>query len=218
MRKTILLLATAASFNALTSFATENTFYVKANAGYSKMLNSKIEDKNSDRSIKFKSKNGNGFFGLGFGYYPIDKFRIDLVYDYFLNSTHKHSFSDEDGYFVRNRIKGNINAVTLNGYVDLFDTGNIKLFTGCGLGLAQIKAKGVSSATDEPDTTIKFKTTKNFTYSLHLGASLELAENLHTDLTYSWRDFGEVKGAEEQKDAIMKYRSHNLTLGVRYDV
>jgi opacity protein-like surface antigen len=45
-----------------------------------------------------------------------------------------------------------------------------------------------------------------------------VAENLHTDLAYSWRDFGKVKGKEDLKRGVIKYRGHHVTLGIRYDI
>ena len=63
INKSIILLATAVSFYAPISFADSEKFYVKANLGYQKLNDAK--DKEDD---KFKSKNGNFLFGLGFGY------------------------------------------------------------------------------------------------------------------------------------------------------
>ena len=77
VNKSIILLATAVSFHAPTSFANAEQFYIKSNAGYSRMLDLKIED--DDQSMKFKSKSGSRTFGIGVGYYPINKFRVDLV-------------------------------------------------------------------------------------------------------------------------------------------
>ena len=222
MKKTILALATAVSFNAATSLATENTFYVKANAGYYRLLDAKLEDYHSNQSLKFRSKNGDFFFGLGFGYNINEKLRVDLVFDHFVNPLHKWSWDDTDGDFVRNKIKGSIDSLTLNSYVDLFDINNIKLFAGAGLGAAQTKAK-VSSLSrlngiDLPDESGKFKTSTNFTYSLHFGVSTKLTDNIHTELAYSWRDFGKIEGKSDDGEGGMPYKGHHLALGIRYDI
>lgn len=222
MKKTILALATAVSFNAATSLATENTFYVKANVGYYKLNDGKFESDNG-KGPKFKSKNGNGFFGIGAGYNIKDNVRVDLVFDYFMSPTHKGSKTYPDGDFVRYNLKGDISTLTLNGYVNIFDISSIKIFTGAGLGMAQTKAKVSTTerdaGVDQPQETEKLKTSNNFTYALHLGASTEIADNLHADLTYSWRDFGEVKTKKVRgKSSVMPYRGHHLSVGVRYDI
>lgn len=223
MRKTILLLATAASFNASTSFATENTFYVKANAGYSKLVDIKIENEDGKKLGKFKSKDGGVFFGLGAGYYLMDNVRVDLVFDYFLDKSHKRSWSDPDGDFGDTKVTGNISTLTLNGYVDLFDISNIKIFTGVGCGLSQTKGKGTYSSRingeNQETEKIKFKTSNNFTYALHLGASTKIMDNFHTELTYSFRGFGDLKYKGENGSKLnLPYKGHNIALGVRYDV
>lgn len=222
MKKTILALAAAVSFNATTSLATENTFYVKANVGYYKLNDGKFES-NSGKSPKYKSKNGHGFFGIGAGYNIKDNVRVDLVFDYFMSPTHKRARTYPDGDFYRNNLKGDISTLTLNGYVNIFDISDIKIFTGAGLGIAQTKAKnsitGRDAGVDQPKEIKELKKMDNFTYALHLGASTEIADNLHADLTYSWRDFGEVETKKVKKEFfVMPYRGHHLSLGVRYDI
>ena len=219
INKTIILLGTAVSFYAPISFADAEQFYVKANLGYQKLNDAK--DKDDD---KFKSKNGNFFFGLGVGYHLTDKVRMDIAFDHFAAPVHKLSFVDtENGDIIRSKVKGNINAFTINGYIDLFDANNIKVFTGAGIGMAQTNAKAVAKVVYAVDGTeesgeFKSKRSNNFTYALHLGATAEISDNLHTDLTYSWRDFGRIKEKQEDEGNSFAYRGHHLTFGIRYDI
>ena len=222
MKKTILALVTAVSFNATTSFATEDTFYVKANVGNYRLLDAKLENYDSKESLKFRAKNGGNSFGVGIGYNLNNKLRLDLVFDHFINPLHKWSWDDKDGDFVYNKIKGSINNIMLNGYVDVFDIKSIKLFAGAGLGAAQTKAKGITSSRiggiDSSDGSVKFKTSTNFAYALYLGVSTNLTNNLYTDLTYSWRDFGKIETKSDYGKGGMDYKGHHLALGLRYNI
>ena len=223
INKTIILLATAVSFHAPTSFADSEKFYVKANAGYSKLNDAKPEDESGNKGSKLKSKGGNGFFGVGVGYNLTDKFRADLMFDYFMSPKHKMWLSDGGRETVGGKVKGDISTLTINGYFDFFQLDNMKLFAGAGLGISQTKGKfSMRGTIDEMEVfneTLKLKTSNNFTYALHLGASAKVADNLHTDLTYSWRDFGEIKTKKHDGNFFsMPYKGHHLALGIRYDI
>ena len=222
INKTIILLATAVSFYTPTSFANAEQFYVKANAGYFNLLDTKSENRSGDKGPKLKSKGGSGFFGIGVGYNLTEKLRADLMFDYFTKSTHKTFWSGEDGNFMNNRVKGDISTLTVNGYFDFFESDNIKLFAGAGLGMSQTKGKlNTTLKMDEieiNDETVKLKTSNNFTYALHIGASAKVADNLHTDLTYSWRDFGDLKSKKNVEHLSMPYKGHHISLGLRYDI
>ena len=107
-------------------------------------------------------------------------------------------------------------------YVHFFESDNIKLFAGAGLGMSQTKGKlNTTLKMDEieiNDETVKLKTSNNFTYALHIGASAKVADNLHTDLTYSWRDFGDLKSKKNVEHLSMPYKGHHISLGLRYDI
>ena len=217
INKTIILLATAASFYAPISFADAEQFYVKANAGYSKLTDAR--DREDD---KFKSKHGNFFFGLGVGYNLTDKVRMDLVFDHFESPVHIGSIVDQVMVAsLYTKVKGNINALTINGYINLFDENNIRIFTGAGIGISQIKATAVDTfihPTKGKTYGHKYKRSNNFAYALHLGASAKISDNLHTDFTYSRRGFGRAQENEDQKGNSFAYRGNHLTLGIRYDI
>ena len=79
------VLLTAAAVSVLTTssvYAMEDMFYVKANAGWSKL------NKVNAPGAKLKSKN-DVHFGVGAGYHVMDNARVDLTFDHFVNPVHK---------------------------------------------------------------------------------------------------------------------------------
>ena len=210
-----IILAAAAATTILTSSAafagTEDAFYLKGNVGWNKMRDSTI------RGSKFKCKAENSFLlGLGVGYYLMDNVRFDLMFDHFFDPEMKHSFSGASNKYS-SKIKGEINALTINGYVDLFDVSIAKIFAGAGVGMAQVKDKftltsSPNDGTPAETSSISSKKANNFTYALHLGASMEFAPGVNGDLSYSWKDFGKTK------DTKVSFKGHNLVFGVRFDM
>lgn len=210
MRK--IILAAAAATTMLTSSAalagTEDAFYLKANVGWNKMQDVKYDDND-----KLKSENA-FLLGLGVGYYLMDNVRFDMTFDHYFDPEFK--FSEEAlGTKYTKKVKTKVDALLLNGYVDLFDMSIAKVFAGAGVGMARIGGE-VSDTTEQGGTpkTIKtkIKNENKFTYALHLGASMEFAPGVNGDLSYSWRDFGEFK------DTKFDVKGHNVVFGVRFDM
>ena len=223
INKSIILLATAVSFYTPISFANSEKFYVKANAGLFKLNNVKLKSKHDETTAKFQSTRENRFFGVGVGYNLTDKFRADLMLDYFMNVKNNSWLLDTQGWMTTSKFNGDISTLTINGYFDFLQLDNIKLFAGAGLGTSQIKgtfkAKIVVHGSDPRRDTRRAKTSNNFTYALHLGASAKVADNLHTDLTYSWRDFGKIKTKDRCGHPFgLAHKGHHLALGIRYDI
>jgi opacity protein-like surface antigen len=205
MKKNILI-AAAVMILAQTAFAgKEDSFYIKANGGYSKL----------NKVHGFKSENAY-FLGLGVGFYVLDNVRTDLVFDHFINTTHKGSRT-RGGVKRNHKTKGKIESLTYNGYVDLFDMSVAKVFIGAGAGIAQVEAKNTFVNTVTNNTrSLKYKRNTNFTYALHTGVSLEAAPGVNAELSYSYRDFGKTK-----KNAVgrsVSYKGHHVGLGVRFGI
>lgn len=210
MKKIMLTTAAVITFAAQPALAgEENSFYIKANGGYSKL--------NKDRG--FKSENG-AFLGIGVGYYVMDNVRADLVFDHFIDPTHK-AVRTWRGIKNNHKTKGKIEALTLNGYVDLFDVSVAKVFVGAGVGMSQVEAKNtfVNTATNKSHS-LKYKKKNNFTYALHAGASVEAAPGVNADLFYSYRDFGKTKEAisKDGRKSTVAYKGHHVGVGVRFDM
>lgn len=211
MKKIILTAATITALSSSTAFGMEDMFYVKANGGWSKLT----------KTLKLKSKN-DFFLGLGVGYYVMDNVRADLAFEHLFNPEHKGSVKDEDdGEVTTYKLEGNVNALTLNGYVDLFDVSVAKFFVGAGVGMSQVSAKDTASSSlpGKKSSTVKFKKKNNFTYALHLGASTEFAPGVNGELSYSYKNFGKTTYKDEGGSKLTaKYKGHQVAVGVRFDI
>ena len=217
-----IILAAAAATTILASSAafagTKDAFYLKGNVGWNKMKDGTEEIKISrftTSRVKYKAENSFSL-GLGVGYYLMDNVRFDLMFDHFFDPEWKGSVSGSAAK-ASIKAKGEINALTLNGYVDLFDVSIAKIFAGAGVGMAQVKDKftltsSPNDGTPAETSSISSKKANNFTYALHLGASMEFAPGVNGDLSYSWKDFGKTK---ENK---VSFKGHNLVFGVRFDI
>jgi opacity protein-like surface antigen len=200
--KKILLLTTAASiFAASSAFASssviaqEGLFYVKGHAGLSSLNKSKVKEKDNDDGItttlgKYKAKN-TFLVGLGGGYYLTDSIRFDGTFDHSSNVKFTRSMTEN----VKHTMKLNVSTLMANGYMDLLDVSSVKLFAGAGLGVAMVKGKHTVAVNgiNVPFNNNKIKNSASFAYALHLGESTKVADNMHADLAYSWRDYGKVK-------------------------
>lgn len=195
MKKILLTAAAVAVLSAPSVYAMEDTFYIKANAGWSKL----------DKNDGAKSNNA-AFVALGVGYYIMDNVRADLTLDHFINSEFKNS--DLAG----SKAKVNVNTLMANGYVDLFDVSVAKVFVGAGVGVARVGGK----ITGLP-VAVKFKTANNFTYAAHLGASAEFAPGVNGELVYSYRNFGKTK-TKVVELKTKDFKGHHVSAGVRFDI
>lgn len=241
MKKTILLLAANIFLNASNAFAAENSFYLKANLGLSKL--SKLQSKqNVTRGlpeINLKSNN-DIHLGIGVGYNLQKNVRFDLIYDHYVKPTHKTSINSAEPFINNNvpqgcirhqkgnnKIKTNIDTLLFNGYVDLFEINSIKVFVGAGFGVSAISGKSVESLKetltqgetilyqdDEVKTsTAKLKSKTHAAYAAYLGASYEFTKNIIGDFTYSFRRLGSIFKTNE--GLIM---GHHLTAGIRFNI
>lgn len=209
MKKIILILSATIYFITNSAFAmeelNENRFYIKALGGYSKF----------DKIHGFKSGNA-GFVGLGAGYYVKDNIRTDLVLEHFIDINHKGT-RVRGGVQRNHKTKGKIDALTLNGYVDLFESNIANLFVGAGIGAARVEAKNTFLNTRTGNSrTAKYKVKTNFTFALHAGVSVEIAPKIKGDIFYSYKDFGKSK--KNVAGRKIEYRAHNAGVGLRFDI
>ncbi|WP_341757076.1 MULTISPECIES: outer membrane protein [unclassified Candidatus Tisiphia] len=200
--KKLLLIATTSTviLTSTTSFAEVGHFYVKLEGGATKLNIEQFEYYNT----KIKS-NINGIFGVGVGYYLMDNFRAELTLDSLVNPEFKGSFFEDIKVFEfkmsgKGKTKGNVKSLLLSGYVNLCDAGIVKLFVGAGIGMAKVKEKSTGTVTIEVEdekvsgtVSESSKNANNFAYQLTAGVSLDLADRIKLDITYSWRDYGDTK-------------------------
>lgn len=135
-------------------------------------------------------------------------------------------FSQAKIDFKINR-KSKVESAMINGYFDIVDVANFKIFAGAGVGLAVLHEKIVGSANlmvgDKVLATLdktkgQKKIAKNFAYALKLGASVKVADNVDLDLTGEFKDFGRTKSVKLANIEIGKarYRSYGATAGMRF--
>jgi len=194
MKKVLLTAATVSFLATSSAYAMEDMFYVKANTGWSKL--NKVDG--------VKSKN-DVHFGVGAGYQIMDNARVDLTFDHFANPTFK---------VTGVRLKGDINALLLNGYFDVINVDAVRVFVGAGVGLAQVKAK-VTYANSKPSISVKQKNT--FAFTGCAGVGYEFTEGVTGELSYSYRDMGKTKKLGDDSKAV-NFRGHHLTAGVKFDI
>lgn len=221
MKKLLLTAASAAVLSTSvlsTAFAdVENMYYLKANAG-GNMMN-KTTDKWS--GLKLKSKTA-AIFGFGAGYYLMDNVRTDLSLEFVSSPELKKSGNFSNGHSGSAKHKGEVMALMVNAYVDMFDISVAKVFAGLGVGMSQVKEK--VSIVDNTDSRqsgdASSKKNNNVAYQLTLGTSSEVAPGVNAELAYSWKDFGKTKAksGDDSWAGTTNYRGHNLMAGIRFDL
>ena len=213
MKKILLTSAAVAVLASSSAYAMQDTFYVKAQAGWSKMSELKIE------GTKFKSNNDMSF-GVGAGYHVMDNVRVDLTFDHFVNPTYK----SKDSKILDFKVKGDVNTLLMNGFVDLFDADVAKVFAGAGVGVSQVKAKMTATLDGkELQGSDKAKQKYNLAFAAYLGTSYEFTPGVTGELTYSYRDMGKTKKFKDSDGntagaGTLHYKGHNIGAGVRFDI
>jgi opacity protein-like surface antigen len=213
MKKILLTSAAVAVLASSSAYAMQDTFYVKAQAGWSKMSKVKVNGN------KFKSNNDMSF-GVGAGYHVMDNVRVDLTFDHFVNPTYKGEDKNDKNF--KFKIKGDVNTLMMNGFVDLFDADVAKVFAGVGVGVSQVKAKMTAPLDGKklPES-IKAKQKYNLAFAAYLGTSYEFTPGVTGELTYSYRDMGKTKKFKDSDGdtyGTLHYKGHNIGAGVRFDI
>lgn len=215
MKKLLLAAAATTVISSSVAFAgAEDMFYLKAHVG-ANMMN-EVKDKQTE--LKMKSE-VSPYLGFGVGYYLMDNVRTDLTFEHYFEPTMKKK-GDVNGFKgVTAKHKADLNALFVNGYVDLFDLSIAKFFAGAGLGAAQVSEKVIiSDALGKDQDKVKKQT--NFAYALHVGAATEFAPGINGELSYSWKDFGKTKAGNKEFPKFSKtnYKGHHFGLGIRFDM
>ena len=184
------------------------SFYIRADAGWSKTTNANLQDVNFavDHVITgtggskgtLSDYGGAWLLGGGAGMQFTPRFRGDIVYTY--RGTYRLDQFDL-GPLPAN-FRGNIssNSVMLTGYADfpIHDSG-VAPFIGLGVGwssnrLDSLSWKPTSSANITPATrTVPGGTADSIAWQLAVGVSFLLTEALTVDFSYRYFDGGDVK-------------------------
>ena len=180
---------------------------------------------------------------VGLGYLINDKFRAEILYNRAYADRFKHSHR---GSGLSSKIKADINAFFGRATYDVIDLGLTQLFIGGGLGIANVRhsVKGKTNVliTTQPFIApnpvavppvvgqvpvqsnesvpfgFKSKNRNNIAYSLTFGATAKVMDDLRVEMAYSFTDYGTTSRIVGLKGGKMTLRSHNLSLGLRYDL
>lgn len=207
------MIAATTAMLSSTAFAdAENMFYIKANAGANSM------NKVTTYGIKTKTKAA-PIFMFGVGYYAMDNIRTDLTIDMVSNPQLEGSGTFTSGYPGSVKHKGQVGALMVNAYVDMFDVSVAGIFAGAGIGASRVKDKITYNYISRGSDTDTTKNKTNFAYQLTLGAAAEVAPGVKAELAYSWRDYGKTGKFKTYKDAPkVSFRGHNVMAGVKFDL
>lgn len=216
MKKLLLTAAASTVLASSAAMAMENEFYGTVYGGFNKL--------NKSKSLKSETA---GNLGFGVGYYVDEMFRVDLTFDHLLDPEFKSTRRDAANNNVRvnRKADGEVNALMLNAYADLFDAGMVKFYAGLGAGVSRNELKlketypGVAGSSAK---NYKAKKKNGLAYALHLGASTEFAPGVNGFVQYSWKDYGDTKtlvntADKNDKFGKAKFRGHHGSLGVRVD-
>jgi opacity protein-like surface antigen len=221
------IIAVSMILSSTTSFAERldtSDFFVKAHVSGNFFNNIKYKD--DTESITAKSKTSPSI-AFGFGYYVLDNFRADLTYENYINPTFKYSLQDHEEYgSIKFNQKVDLSTLMLGGNIDIVELGVSKIFLGAGVGVAKHKTKynitGINTDGDNFDMEFSTKVSNNFAYTLGAGVAFPIFDSVNAELAYSWRDFGSTtprKNSDgEEMTSKTKYRSHNVSLGLRIDM
>ena len=215
---------------------------------------SKTTGVTTSKAVKIKPKFGVGI-DLGAGYYITDSVRAELVLNLpfaqkmkgktSLGQTAAAPANNATGATTENvsiKHKPTIRALLARVSADVLDLGGVgKVFITAGLGLAQVKdsatvtftsntaagtAPGAPAASStSKDYAFKAKNKTNVAWTLGFGTAFDVAEGVHLDVTYSYRDYGKSKSLKGPTVAGTtltlsgnKFASHNLSAGIRFDI
>lgn len=217
MKKILLTAAiVAVSSTALATVTAEKgCWYAKANVGVAKF----------QKNTGYKSKT-DGLATIAVGYNMMDNLRADLSLDHFFDPK---LTSETDTY--KNTLKLDVNSLLLNMYTDLVDASMAKVFVGAGVGFARVGGKQIALTKAQPaavppvvesTATNKLKSHKAFSYALYAGISSEVDHGVFAELTYAFKDFGKhtkLKDVTPTTQILTKrLKSHNVTIGMRFDI
>lgn len=234
MKKLLLIAAASATVLSSTiSFADNigNEWYLRMDVGAT------VFNKEKEKITGLRLKPSTPFSGnLGIGYYVTENFRTDLTLGAIVGRKLKKSGAFTSAKFSRTNglvsHKPTITRLLINGYVDLSNFDVFDIFVGGGVGAALVKEKvgykgtvidnGNQVALDSLSSVTKNRT--NISYRLTLGASAKITDGVKAEVAYSWIDDGKARGkvvpflGTNVQVGGMRYQSHNLTAGLRFDM
>jgi opacity protein-like surface antigen len=232
----VLLTCLAGLLLAQTSLASDDSVYVRLDAGLS--MAGKLSKRDYDQFGTRSLKNA-GVYSLGLGYKINDNFRADVAAEY----RGKYKFTKGkvpvfnatpalvDGVAAQNF---NSFAIKLNGYYDVAKLGAFTPYVTAGAGIAFNNAGDltmVEKASGKLTNVQKGQRSSSFTWNIGGGARIDIAEDVGVDIGYKYVDLGSVKTSNKfithslltgfdtpssQDPAKSRLKAHEVTIGLFY--
>lgn len=201
--------------------AEEGTLYVKVNTGVGRVpeASSTKQEEDGDFGAGQKLKPEKLlFYGIGAGYYLTDNVRGEIVLNNYLRSNYKSDRINTTNN-ISDKLTIDASSALLNCLIDFYEMDSVKLFTGAGLGIANISGKYTQSlkGTIVLDQQ-KFKAKYGFAYALYMGVIVNVTSNVDIDLSYSFRDLGKLNKAKEIFKKDVNFRGHYASLGFNFNL
>lgn len=202
------ILLTAAAVAAISSSSAmagwdnmSDCLYVKAHVGATKY---------QKQTNGYKSDT-DGKAELAVGYYIMDNLRADLSIDYAFDPEFKRSNATN-----REVVKFDASSLLLNVYMDVFDFGMAKAFAGVGAGVSRVRSKYSNTVVaTSTTTTVKFKSSHEFTYAAYLGVAAEVDKGIHIEAMYQFKGMGKDNNNTQLRKRL---NAHTGSIGVRFDI
>ncbi|MCP5369628.1 MAG: porin family protein [Rickettsiaceae bacterium] len=201
MHKLLLITAiTAINFSTIAQHLETGHPYVKAHIGITKAQNT------TDVTSSSYNSNVNAVGVIAFGYNIKDNIRADLSYDHYINTR----FST-DNPFLKVSVRLKTSSLLLNFYIDVAEVHGYKVFLGAGSGMSRfsVQGEGLDKSSNQ-SFPIRYKQHNVFAYGLYAGTHYELKPGIHGELMYSYKNLGIITDS--------KYKVHNITAGIRFDI
>ncbi len=170
---------------------------------------------------------------IGGGWYALDKFRVDLSFEYYLRSVFKkilHNHTPECS-FMKLKQKIQLSTFMLNGNFDIANFSSTKVFLTSGVGVAKHKTlysySGIFTINKNGNPVIVSrnditKATYKFTSRVGVGLSFNISDQISTEVNYSWQNFGDINPLKSSNNEELSkktaYKSNSLSLGFRVNL
>ena len=209
------------------------SFYGKAEVGVT--MPKKLGSQSPFKIIDKEPKKG-AIFGVEAGYKLSDSIRFGLNLNFAKAKAEKFNTEDEKTKtktaFSGTDIK--TFGADFNTYFDITDYKGVVPYVTAGIGVARNKlsafekvdsnllSKGLEGKSRYGETETKYKDTKtDFAWNVGAGALYKVNSDVAVDLSYRYKDAGEVSAKKEHaeegdKKYTAKLKSHNITFGVVY--
>ena len=174
-----------------------------------------------------KKPNNSLAFGVGAGYKFDENFRVDLNYLRANNFKFSHDITVNNVPSAISQ-KFHSNVAILNAYFDVGDYNGFTPYLTAGIGMAHNVAKDyeVVNKNTNVKETLKGDKKNNLAWNIGAGASFQVVDNTHIDISYKYYYLGKVTTSTNAIDnygnnfdnlaASTSLRAHAVTVGLRY--